>query len=57
MDTKTGTDKSPDPDLYENIQCDQFGIDSEGNPIAEGLTGTGSDAGLKEHSTPIIPTR
>jgi len=49
MDTKTGTDKSPDPDLYENIQCDQFGIDSEGNPIAEGLTGTGSDAGLKEH--------
>ncbi len=39
-----------DPGAYDhNVHCDQFGIDSEGNPIGDGLTGTGSDAGLKEH--------
>ena len=38
-----------DPGVHDFVHCDQFGIDSEGNPIAEGLTGTGSDAGLKEH--------
>jgi predicted aconitase len=49
METKTGTDKLSDPGAYDYVQCDQFGIDFEGNPIADHLTGTGSDAGLKEH--------
>jgi hypothetical protein len=31
------------------VHCDQFGIDHEGKPVADHLTGTGSDAGLKEH--------
>ena len=34
---------------HDSIHCDQFGIDFEGKPIADNLTGTGSDAGLKEH--------
>ncbi|MGI9472472.1 MAG: aconitase X [Rubripirellula sp.] len=34
---------------YDNLHCDQFGVDYEGNPIPDGLTGTGSDAGLREH--------
>ena len=38
-----------DPGVHDFVHCDQFGIDSEGNPIADHLTGTGSDAGLKEH--------
>jgi predicted aconitase len=38
-----------EPGAYDVVQCDQFGIDYEGNPISDGLTGTGSDAGLKEH--------
>ena len=38
-----------DPGAYDHVHCDQFGIDYEGNPIADHLTGTGSDAGLKEH--------
>jgi predicted aconitase len=38
-----------DPGAYDHVHCDQFGIDYEGKPIADALTGTGSDAGLKEH--------
>ena len=38
-----------DPGAYDGVHCDQFGIDPEGKPIADNLTGTGSDAGLKEH--------
>jgi predicted aconitase len=39
-----------DPGAYDhNVHCDQFGVDYEGNPIGDSLTGTGSDAGLKEH--------
>ncbi len=38
-----------DPGAYDHVHCDQFGVDSEGNPIADSLTGTGSDAGLKAH--------
>ncbi len=38
-----------DPGAYDFVHCDQFGIDAEGNPISDSLTGTGSDAGLKEH--------
>jgi len=38
-----------DPGAYDHVHCDQFGIDYEGKPIADDLTGTGSDAGLKEH--------
>ena len=34
---------------HDSIHCDQFGIDFEGNAISDSLTGTGSDAGLKEH--------
>jgi predicted aconitase len=54
METKTGTDKLSDPGAYDTVHCDQFGIDYEGNPIADHLTGTGSDAGLKEfdHDNP-----
>jgi predicted aconitase len=48
MKTKTGTDKLSDPSAYDHVHCDQFGIDHEGKPIADHLTGTGSDAGLKE---------
>jgi hypothetical protein len=49
MTTQTDTDKLSDPGAYDTVQCDQFGLDHEGKPIAENLTGTGSDAGLKEH--------
>ena len=38
-----------DPKAYDGVHCDQFGIDPEGKPIADNLTGTGSDAALKEH--------
>jgi predicted aconitase len=38
-----------DPGAYDHVHCDQFGIDDEGNPISDSMTGTGSDAGLKEH--------
>jgi hypothetical protein len=39
-----------DPGAYDkSMHCDQFGIDADGNPISDSLTGTGSDAGLKEH--------
>ena len=37
------------PGAHDHIHCDQFGIDHEGKPIANNLTGTGSDTGLKEH--------
>ncbi|NDR57919.1 aconitase X [Aliiruegeria sabulilitoris] len=33
-----------DPAAYEGIWCDQVGVDADGNPIADNLTGTGSDA-------------
>ena len=49
METKTGTDKLSDPGAYDHVHCDQFGIDHEGKPISDHLTGTGSDAGPKEH--------
>jgi predicted aconitase len=39
--------KSGDPTAYDGIHCDQFGIDEDGKPIADNLTGTGSDAGPK----------
>jgi predicted aconitase len=42
-------DKRIDPGAYDAVHCDQFGIDGEGRPIADDLTGTGSDAGVKEH--------
>jgi predicted aconitase len=38
-----------DPGAYDGVHCDQFGIDPEGKPIADNMTGTGSDAGPKEH--------
>jgi predicted aconitase len=38
-----------DPGAYDGIHCDQFGIGPDGKPIADNLTGTGSDAGQKEH--------
>ena len=38
-----------DPAGYEPINSDQFGIDRDGKPTSNKLTGTGSDAGLKEH--------
>jgi len=48
MTTQTETDRLSDPGAYDTVQCDQFGIDYEGNPIADDMTGTGSDAGLKQ---------
>ena len=33
-----------DPKAYDGIHCDQFGIDQDGKPISNKLTGTGSDA-------------
>ena len=48
METKKGTDKLSDPAAYDHVHCDQFGIDHDGNPIADYMTGTGSDAGPKE---------
>jgi predicted aconitase len=38
-----------DPGSHDFVHCDQFGVDAEGNPVSDSLTGTGSDAGLKEH--------
>ena len=32
---------------HDHVHCDQFGIDRNGKPIANNLTGTGSDTGLK----------
>ena len=49
METKKGTDKLSDPGAYDHVHCDQFGLDHEGKPIADHLTGTGSDTGLKAH--------
>ena len=49
MTTQKIPDKLRDPSAYDGIHCDQFGIDQDGKPIADYLTGTGSDAGLKEH--------
>jgi predicted aconitase len=36
-----------DPKAYDGIQCDQFGVDEDGKPISNKLTGTGSDASPK----------
>jgi predicted aconitase len=49
MTNQTTTDKLKDPGAYDTVHCDQFGIDYEGKPIADHLTGTGSDAAPKEH--------
>jgi hypothetical protein len=38
-----------DPGAYDHVHCDQFGIDAEGNPISDSITGTGTDTGLKSH--------
>ncbi|MGI9586568.1 MAG: aconitase X, partial [Acidimicrobiia bacterium] len=40
--------RQDDPASYDAVSCDQFGVDSEGKPVSDQLTGTGSDAGLKE---------
>jgi len=49
MTTQGNLNKKSDPGAHDGVHCDQFGIDHEGKPIADDLTGTGSDAGLKEH--------
>jgi predicted aconitase len=49
MTTQAIPDKQTDPGAYDVVQCDQFGIDHEGKPVAGHLTGTGSDSVLKEH--------
>ena len=39
------TDKTlSDLRAYEGLACDQFGVDGDGKPVADNLTGTGSDA-------------
>lgn len=38
-----------DPSAYEAPHCDQFGIGPDGKPVADNLTGTGSDAAVKAH--------
>lgn len=49
MTNQTGTYKLSDPGANDVVHCDQFGIDHEGKPIDDNLTGTGSDAAPKEH--------
>jgi len=39
--------KGGDPAAYDGLQCDQFGIDDDGKPVSNKLTGTGSDAAPK----------
>ena len=36
--------KGGDPAAHDGIHCDQFGVDEDGKPISNKLTGTGSDA-------------
>ena len=48
MTAQTAIDKLSEPGDYDVVACDQFGIDYDGNPIADDLTGTGSD-GPKAH--------
>ena len=38
-----------DPGAHDQVHCDQYGVDVDGNPISDSLTGTGTDAGLKSH--------
>ena len=38
-----------DPGAHDVVHCDQFGLDADGSPISDSLTGTGTDAGLKSH--------
>ena len=47
--TRTGQSLDAGAGAYDHVHCDQFGIDRDGRPIADNLTGTGSDAGLKQH--------
>ena len=56
MTTQAIPDKQTDPGAYDGVHCDQFGIDQEGKPIADYLSGTGSDAGPKEHD-PAKPNK
>ncbi len=41
-----GTD---DPSAFDHVHCDQFGLDAEGRPVADNLTGTGSDIASSAH--------
>ncbi len=38
-----------DPGAHDQVHCDQYGVDEDGNPISDSMTGTGTDAGLKSH--------
>ena len=38
----TLADRRSDPAAYDVVQCDQFGIDHEGKPVSDSLTGTGA---------------
>ena len=38
-----------DPGAHDSVHCDQYGVDEDGNPISDSMTGTGTDAGLKSH--------
>ena len=49
MTNQTAPDIKSDPDAYDVVPCDQFGVGPDGKPIADNLTGTGSDAAVKEH--------
>ena len=45
----TGTpDITADPGAYDVPHCDQYGIGPDGKPVADDLTGTGSDAKVTE---------
>ncbi len=35
MTTQTVPDKLTDPGANDHVHCDQFGLDSEGKPIAD----------------------
>jgi predicted aconitase len=49
MTNATRPDIKSNPGAYEHPHCDQFGIGPDGKPIADNLTGTGSEATVKEH--------
>jgi predicted aconitase len=55
---RVADDSFDDPRLYDtNVHCDQFGIDPEGKPIADNLTGTGSDVAPKAKGHKMILTQ
>ena len=49
MTDSTAPELKVDPGANEHPRSDQVGIGPDGKPVADNLTGTGSDAAVKEH--------